>query len=42
MDVIDARDQLNELSGQNSVLVGLKRKLEGETQAMHVRRQLGG
>lgn len=33
---MDMREQLNELSGQNGILNGIKRKSEAEMQAMHV------
>lgn len=36
-ELFDAREQLNELGGQVSNLGGLKRKLEGQLQALHVR-----
>jgi len=36
LDLVDTRDQLHELNGQNATLIGVKRKLEGEIQALNV------
>jgi chromosome segregation ATPase len=35
-EAADARDQANDLNAQVSSLGGIKRKLEGELQALHV------
>jgi len=36
LEASDTREQLNDQNGQNQVLSGLKRKLEGEINALHV------